>query len=236
MSSNLDQKLEEYYSRNAISYDASQLHVDDEHYCALMFLRGVIADRQWQSMLDVGCGTGRALVYLKDAFPGMDLTGVEPVDALREKAMEKDLLASQIIKGDGRALPFSDNSFDCVTAFGILHHVEHPEIVITELLRVARKAVFISDHNIYGWGSRKTRLFKLVIRKMLGFSALKLTMTKGKGYHDTDYDGIFYPFSLFDHMPQLVSHSQRCSLISTKGKPVDLYSEASHIAVLALLS
>ncbi len=234
MDMSLEKKLEQYYAETAGSYDATQLHDNDEHFNALMFLRGVITEKSYQSLLDVGAGTGRALTYLKTAHPYLKVIGVEPVEELRQQALNKGISSEEIVIGNGRTLPFAESSFDCVTAFGVLHHVERPDQVIAEMLRVAKRAVFISDHNVYGWGNAITRFGKQAVRKTLGFQVLKFMMTKGRGYHDTNYDGIFYPFSLFEHL-STVEASNQMSLISTKGSPIHLYSQASHIAVLGVL-
>lgn len=45
-------------------------------------------------------------------------------------------------------LLFTDNSFDVVTEMGILHHVAEPERVVAEMLRVAKKAIFIMNLTI----------------------------------------------------------------------------------------
>jgi ubiquinone/menaquinone biosynthesis C-methylase UbiE len=230
-----EQKLEDYYTQTANGYDAAQIHTDDEHSYALMILRGILAEKGYRSLLDVGCGTGRAIDYLRRTELRLDLLGIEPVAALRQMAIAKGIRPEQLLIGNGYELPFADHSIDCVTAFGVLHHVEEPDRVIAEMLRVAKKAVFISDHNIYGWGNSPARLGKQLLRR-LGFQTLKWVMTRGRGYHDTDYDGVFYPFSVFDHLPQIRHHACQVSLISTKNSPVSLYSQASHLAVLALLS
>lgn len=230
-----EEKMTAYYQNSAAQYDDLQLHEDDEHFNALMFLRGALAEKQYESLLDVGTGTGRALIYLQQNLPALHLNGVEPVPALREQALKKGLSPEQIVAGQGEALPFADNSIDCVTAFGILHHIREPQRVIDEMFRVAKKAVFISDHNIYGMGSGKTKLFKQVLRKVVGFKALSQIMTKGTGYHDTDYDGVFYPFSLFEHLDSITERAEQSFLFSTKGNATNLYKESSHIAIMALL-
>lgn len=235
LSQQLNDKSQAYYTNTASCYDSTQLHTQDEHYNALMFLRGVIAEKQYSSLLDVGSGTGRALHYLSDACPTLHAVGVEPVEALRQVALSKGIAPAQLVAGDGYHLPFENDSFDCVTAFGVLHHTEHPAQVISEMQRVARKAVFISDHNIYGWGSSTSRTVKQIARKLLGFRALKFLLTRGLGYHDSTHDGIYYPFSLFDHLTQVKKFSNQIFIISTKGKPINLYSQASHLAVLAKL-
>jgi SAM-dependent methyltransferase len=235
MAENLQKKLDNYYAASASNYDAQQFHVDDEHFNALMFLRGIIEDKKYSSILDVGSGTGRALMYLQAANPSLYLRGVEPVAELRQQAIQKGLSTEQIITGSGYNLPFPDRSFDCVTAFAVLHHVEDPERVIREMLRVAKQAIFISDHNIYGWGSPLSCFVKRLLRKTLGFRGLKLLMTRGSGYHDTDYDGIFFPFSIYDHLPLIASSAHQMLTAATKGKPLHLYSQASHVAVFANL-
>jgi SAM-dependent methyltransferase len=235
MSKHLEQKLEDYYTQTADWYDAAQIHSDDEHGYALMILRGILAGKGYRSLLDVGCGTGRAMGYLQQTELELEMVGIEPVEALRQMAIAKGIRPEQLLAGNGYDLPFADDSVDCVTAFGVLHHVKEPDRVIAEMLRVAKKAVFISDHNIYGWGNSPARLGKQLLRSLLGFQSLKWVMTRGRGYHDTVYDGVFYPFSVFDHLPQIKHHARQVSLISTKDSPVSLYSQASHLAVLALL-
>src|SRR5205807_1225287 len=63
------------------------------------------------------------------------------------------------------ALPYPDASFDAVVAIGVMHHVPDPSAVVAELVRVARRAVFISDANIYGAGSPASRIFKLALAR-----------------------------------------------------------------------
>ena len=41
-------------------------------------------------------------------------------------------------------LPFDDGSFDCVCALEVLEHLERPRDALTEMARVARKALLLS--------------------------------------------------------------------------------------------
>ncbi|MCY4524853.1 MAG: methyltransferase domain-containing protein, partial [Halobacteriovoraceae bacterium] len=44
---------------------------------------------------------------------------------------------------------FEDNQFDIVTALDVLEHLDNPHRAFQEMLRVAKKAVFISLPNMY---------------------------------------------------------------------------------------
>lgn len=59
-------------------------------------------------------------------------------------------------------------------------------------------------------------------------------MTHGKGFHDTDWDGIFYPFSLLDHFDRMKRQSSRLYSLSTKSPAVNLLRNASHVALIGI--
>ena len=100
-----------------------------------------------------------AIRDLKEAFPDLLVCGVEPVAALVNQAVQKGNAACPaILQASGETLPFPDASFDVVCEFAILHHAAKPNAIVREMLRVARKAVFISDSNRFGQGSRAVRL------------------------------------------------------------------------------
>ena len=228
-------KQREYYQQTAHSYD-SMFTVDpnDEHFIASAILSGLLEHYKTRTLLDVGCGTGRSLQYLSARNPDISFTGVEPVQELRAVAEQKNMTAVNLFQGDACSLDFADNQFDCVTMFGVLHHIPTPERAIREALRVAKKIVFISDHNVYGMGSWVTKGGKQLFRDLGLRRILNLLLTKGKGYHDTTWDGIFYPFSLVDYTDLLSENMSNFYTFSTKTPAVNLYREASHIAMLSV--
>jgi ubiquinone/menaquinone biosynthesis C-methylase UbiE len=229
------QKQQDYYTQTAQSYDSGCcFDPDDEHYIALASLVGQLSHFEVSTLLDVGCGTGRAIQYLADHCPDLNVIGLEPVQALREEGIKKGIPAAALIDGDATKLAFPDGAFDAVTMLGVLHHIPNPELAIQEALRVARKLVFISDHNIYGMGSWQTKLFKQSFRNLGLRRLLAYVMTSGKGYHDTTWDGIFYPFSIVDHIPLIQRQVSKLYLASTKTPAINLYRDASHISVLGV--
>ena len=51
-----------------------------------------------------------------------------------------------VVLFDGAHLPLEDGSVDVVTFVDVLHHTEHPIILLREAARVARRHIVIKDH------------------------------------------------------------------------------------------
>lgn len=224
----------DYYSRTAASYDAS--HLDDpEHEFALSLMMSAIRMFGFRSVLDVGSGTGRALSALKREFPNLKVVGIEPSKELREIGHSKGLAPSELIDGDALSMNLPTNSFDLVCEFGVLHHVPKPAVAISEMMRVAKSAVFLSDSNDYGRGTRFTRFIKQASRAVGAWGLVDLILTKGKGYRITPDDGLWYSFSVLDHYDRVARECSRVYLTNTRGPGPNIYRSCSHVAVLGLL-
>ncbi|MFQ6083608.1 MAG: class I SAM-dependent methyltransferase [Candidatus Aminicenantia bacterium] len=67
---------------------------------------------------------------------------------------------------DATDLPFSENSFDAVFAFGILHHIENWQKAISEIYRVLKPGGYFSFEEFFF----KSRILKinLAIAKKFG--------------------------------------------------------------------
>ena len=141
-----------YYEETADSYDDAHVTEGDEHNFALSFMLSVLDDFSVLSVLDVGSGTGRALLHVKRERPDLRVVGVEPVDGLRQVGYSRGLSQTELVPGDVTCLQFPDGAFDLVSSFGVLHHVRQSGVAVAEMLRVAKKAIFISDSNNFGQG------------------------------------------------------------------------------------
>jgi len=192
----------DYYARTAATYDG--MHDMGEHHDALrhvaMYMRAIGAS----SLLDTGCGTGMAMLYLEREIAGLTTRGNDPSAALLSVASERHGIPSERLDCAGsERLPYEDGAFDVVVETGMLHHTPEPQRVVAEMLRVARKAVFISDSNIYGQegSSLPARALKLALARAGLLRPLLRRMRGGQDWYYNEGDGIAWSYSVFDSYP-----------------------------------
>jgi ubiquinone/menaquinone biosynthesis C-methylase UbiE len=210
-------------------------HPQDEHYVALQLLSAYIRMLDIKSVLDTGCGTGRGMRYLLDNHPGILVVGNDVSQDLMDVAVRRNgIPRGCIIRASSDSLPFDDNHFDAVLELGILHHVPHPETIVNEMVRVARRAVFVSDCNRFGHSLWPLRIVKAVLYRTGLWSMANWINTRGKGYAETPGDGVAYSYSVFDSIPTLARRMNRIVALPTGGDRViggmNLF-QASHLLV-----
>jgi ubiquinone/menaquinone biosynthesis C-methylase UbiE len=206
-----------YYEQTAATYDAvHNASEDHEHNLALQYIDMISKAFELDTFLDVGAGTGRGMRFLMDR--GKKVRGVEPVVAMIEKAESNGLPKGLLVEGNGYELPFADGSFDAVLECGVLHHVADPARVVDEMIRVAKRAVFLSDSNRFGQGGQAARLLKTALYKCGLWRAARFVQTKGKMYIVSAEDGIQYSYSVFDSYQQLAARTQQIWLLPTAGE------------------
>ena len=99
-----------------------------------------------KSVLDVGCGDGLFLSLAKEK--GAVCYGIDQSEAGIEKTKKRlgegaNLTTSNAVYD----LPFSDGSFDVVTALDVLEHVLEPDKLLKELARISKDSVVVSVPN-----------------------------------------------------------------------------------------
>ena len=106
-------------------------------------------------VLDVGCGDGTLMKFLKDN-KNIDCRGMEISKSKVQKCIEKGLT---VIEGNAEKdlIQFPDKSFDYAVLSQTLQAFLNPELVINELLRVGKKAIV----TIPNFGYWKVRLHLL---------------------------------------------------------------------------
>ncbi len=223
-----------YYAETAEKYDEMHVHARDEHYFALCIMLAAVDFLGVKSILEIGSGTGRAIGYMKTMRPHILIRGVEPVKELREIAYSKGISPTELAGGDALALQFDANQFDMVCEFGVLHHIKTPERAIAEMLRVANKAIFISDSNNFGQGSWFARTVKQII-DMLGLWPLaNLVKTRGRGYSISEGDGLAYSYSVFTNVAQIKRQCKSIHFFNTGDAGGNLYRTAGHVGLIGV--
>jgi SAM-dependent methyltransferase len=113
------------------------------------FLNEITALRGPCRLLDLGCGNGNFIKNIPD--PGVDAWGIDISRRATEAAKSRVAKPEQIIRAEAPPLPFENNFFDTVTAWGVIEHFPCLPDIIKEISRVARPdaAIFIMVPNIY---------------------------------------------------------------------------------------
>jgi ubiquinone/menaquinone biosynthesis C-methylase UbiE len=194
----------------------------------------VIESLNIQSILDVGAGTGRVLLRIKKERPDVRAIGIEPSPELRGVGYAKGLLPAQLREGDATRLAFDDRSFDLVCEFGLLHHIATPSSAVSEMLRVARKAIFIVDINNYAVGSKYLPMLKQSIAAVGLWPLALLIKTRGKRYSISEDDGLAYSYSVFDDYQQIAKNCQWVHMLNTTVAGPNLYRSAPRLALLGI--
>lgn len=192
----------EYYRDTAGEYD--RMHRFSEHYVGLRHVSAYLQALGASSLLDTGCGTGLAMRYLKGLDSNLDVHGNDPSLELLEIAVTRHGIPKGSLDCAGsEALPYEDRAFDVVVETGMLHHVPHPDRVIAEMLRVARKAIFLSDTNTYGLGPTPARVVKLLLAQRGLLGTMNRLRRGGKEWYYGEGDGVAWNYSVFTSMPQV---------------------------------
>jgi ubiquinone/menaquinone biosynthesis C-methylase UbiE len=203
-----------YYEATAPQYDEMHVREGDEHFRALAYVTRFIEAFDLRSVVDVGCGTGRAIASLKATHPHLLVRGIDPVQKLLDQAVSAHRVsADHLICARAEQLPFEDATFDAACEFGVLHHLSDPTAAITEMTRVARRALFLSDDNRFGHGPRLSRLAKLLLYECGLWRYVNYIKTRGKGYRFSSGDGVAYSYSIYDSLPLVAKWADRVFVI-----------------------
>jgi len=104
-----------------------------------------------ESILDIGCGLGDFLLYLRKIGHKGLLVGIDLYPEVFKKAKRESILGKlniKFVKGDAENLPFRNNSFDIVCARHMLCYLPHISRGIKEAKRVLKSSgIFLATAN-----------------------------------------------------------------------------------------
>ncbi|HYC12203.1 MAG TPA: class I SAM-dependent methyltransferase [Nitrososphaerales archaeon] len=162
------------FDRVAGIYDSTRKLPDPVMSTVVEALATELQDRG--AILDAGVGTGRFAGPLRDK--GLDVVGLDVSQAMLSEAKRKSL--QDLVRGELTTMPFTDKAFDSCLMIHILHLVEDPASLLSEVARVCRTKVVslaetsdtvsvredyirLSSEAGYGWGGiSETKLTSLV--------------------------------------------------------------------------
>jgi len=227
-----------YYQSHAAAYDRgwSESWTAMDMMLPFALLAGFIDILGVASLLDVGSGSGHCLRVLQRLRPNLRMVGVEPSAEMREEGYRSGLGTDMLIDGDATALEYDDGEFDLVCEFGMLHHLPTPADAVAEMCRVASKAVVISDTNNFGAGDPTKRVLKQAIDAMGLWKLADLVNTKGKGFRESEGDGISYSYSVFNDIPALEQRCRSVHVFNLDGSARSPYRSSTSVALVGLMT
>ncbi len=117
--------------------------LDDEHCSEERFKQMSKVLPHAQRILDMASGCGTFVYY--GLLHGYEVEGIDPESWKKKlielKAREKDYpveWGSRFYQGVGEALPFENDTYDCVSSYQTLEHVQDVKKCLAEMIRVTR--------------------------------------------------------------------------------------------------
>lgn len=122
----------------AATYDRGRDHGPEFLDLWMNVIAAHTKEQRVQTILDLGCGTGRFSKALAVRFDA-EVIGIDPSDKMLEQARSKPSDARIRYKhGRGESIPLPDNSVDLVFMSMIFHHFDNPALAARECRRVLR--------------------------------------------------------------------------------------------------
>jgi ubiquinone/menaquinone biosynthesis C-methylase UbiE len=131
----------EAYSRLAKTYDDEENQQSCWGLASEKALASLIIRDDYQLVLDVGCGTGRALSRLAcNSRTGIQFIGIEPAKNMRGRAIErtKQNRNIKILDGSFEKIPLESGSVDYMYSIFAFHWTTDLETSVKEISRVLK--------------------------------------------------------------------------------------------------
>ena len=131
----------------ARSYDRSVgLVTLNFHQLVLDLVAGQCGEDDPQSILDVGCGTGKLLSKAAARWPAAQLIGVDPAQGMVDVACQR-LPGATFYVGSAESLPLPDSSVDVALSTISYHHWAGQATGIRDIARVLKPGgrFFLAD-------------------------------------------------------------------------------------------
>ncbi|MFJ6134903.1 class I SAM-dependent methyltransferase [Kitasatospora sp. NPDC092286] len=134
-------RTREFFATRAADWDA-RFPDDGPRYAAAIAELGL---RPGQSVLDAGCGTGRALPLLRAAVAAEGrVFGADVTPEMLQQAATRHPGTATLLLADCARLPLPGAALDAVFAAGLISHLPDPARTLRELARVTRPGAVLA--------------------------------------------------------------------------------------------
>lgn len=115
--------------------------IGDFNQPSKIYCRNYIANKQYKSVIDAGCGLASDYFGFKNDQYEINYIGLDSCTYLVNLNKKHDI---PMIEAELNAdLPLSDNSYECVYCREVLEHLPYYEKTISEFVRIAAKEILI---------------------------------------------------------------------------------------------
>ena len=138
-----------YNSNNtAGAYNKARLIPESTMGQWMDFLTASVSPIDVETILDLGCGTGRFSYALYEHYK-CQIIAVDPSEAMLQQGRNDQTSETNIswLKGIAEDIPTDDNSVDLVWMSQSFHHIDRRELAFKEICRVTRNHGYLAVRN-----------------------------------------------------------------------------------------
>jgi ubiquinone/menaquinone biosynthesis C-methylase UbiE len=125
------------------------------------------------SLLDVGCGQGKTLSYIKNRYPNMNLIGIEP----SKEMISKSIFSEDIICSTAEDMLFKENNFDLIISRFSFKWLVGKREVLNKINK------YLTDEGLFLlWDSGEYEMIELVEQILNAFKAKNYNVSELEKY------------------------------------------------------
>ncbi|PZR27462.1 MAG: class I SAM-dependent methyltransferase [Citrobacter freundii] len=178
---------------------------------------------QNSSVVDIGCGSGRFMKYLKGRYG--HITGIDPSTAIfaADKLLGDDQ-SVELIQASTDNIPFPDGHFDFGYSLGVLHHIPDTQKALNDSVRKIKPGGYFLLYLYYSLDNRSLP-FKLLfhLSNAIRWGVSKLPRGAKKAACDTLAVVFYMPFVGLCRFAKMIGVPEK----ARKSIPLQAYEDQS---------